>query len=152
MEYSFPLCLWTDAFLEPSTKNHSSAYSYHTYVDKFVKTELSKLGMTGPFDSSPWDNVMISPMMTSPKKTSSHRLVFEASFGLFSLNKNTPEKAYHDMVYEFNFPKIDHLADIIATIGPKCYLWKRDLSRFFLQLKVDPIEYDKLGFVWMGKF
>ena len=68
VEFGFPLGLWSDAHLEPSTKNHSSAYSYHTYVDKFVETELSKLGMTGPFDSSPWENVMISPMMTSHKK------------------------------------------------------------------------------------
>ena len=151
VEYGFPLGLWSDAFLEPSVKNHSSAYTYYTYVDKFVETELAKLGVTGPFESSPWDNVMISPMMTSHKKPSSRRPVFDASFGLFSLNKNTPEKAYHDTEYEFHFPKIDNLADIIATLGPGCYLWKRDLSRFFLQLKVDPLEYDKLGFVWRGK-
>ena len=151
VEFGFPLGLWSDAHLEPSTKNHSSSYSYHTYVDKFVETELSKLGMTGPFDSSPWENVMVSPMMTSHKKPNSRRPVFDASFGLFSLNKNTPEKSYHDMEYEFTFPKIDHLADAIAALGPKCFLWKRDLSRFFLQLKIDPYEYDRLGFVWRGK-
>ena len=151
VEFGFPLGLWSDAHLEPSTKNHSSSYTYHTFVDKFVETELSKLGMTGPFDSSPWDNVMISPMMTSHKKPSSRRPVFDASFGMFSLNKNTPEKSYHDMEYEFHFPKIDNLADIISTLGPNCYLWKRDLSRFYLQLKIDPIEYPNLGFVWREK-
>ena len=151
VEFGFPLGLWTDAYLEPSTKNHSSAYSYHSYVDKFVETELDKLGVTGPFKLSPFDSTMISPMMTSHKKPNSRRPVFDASFGLYSLNKNTPEKAYHDTEYEFHFPRIDQLADIIATLGPGCYLWKRDLSRFFLQLKVDPFEYDKLGFVWREK-
>ena len=151
VEFGFPLGLWTDAFLEPSTKNHSSAYSYHSYVDKFVETELDKLGVTGPFQLSPFDSVMISPMMTSHKKPSSRRPVFDASFGLYSLNKNTPEKAYHDTEYEFHFPRIDQFADIIATLGPGCYLWKRDLSRFFLQLKIDPFEYDRLGFVWREK-
>ena len=29
-------------------------------------------------------------------------------------------------------------------------MFKRDLSRYFLQLKVDPFEYDRLGFVWRG--
>ena len=100
-------------------------------MDKFVETELSKLGMTGPFDSAPWDNVMISPMMTSHKKTSYRRPVFDASFGMFSLNRKSLEKSYHDMDYEFHFPKIDHLADIIATLGPYCYLWKQDLSMFY---------------------
>ena len=151
VEFGFPLGLWSDAFLEPSTKNHSSAYTYHTFVDEFVEKELSKLGVTGPFDASPFDSIMVSPMMTSPKKPDSRRPVFDASFGLYSLNKNTPEKAYHDTEYEFHFPKIDHLADIIARLGPGCLLWKRDLSRFFLQLKIDPLEYDKLGFVWRGK-
>ena len=151
VEFGFPLGLWSDAYLEPSTKNHSSAYSYYSYVDKFVETELNKLGITGPFDSAPWDNLMISPMMTSHKKPAGRRTVFDASFGLFSLNKNTPEKAYHETEYEFHFPRIDNLADIVATLGPGCFLFKRDLSRYFLQLKIDPIEYDKLGFVWRGQ-
>ena len=55
------------------------------------------------------------------------------------------------MKYKFLFQKIDDLADRIATLGPACYLWKRDLSRFYLQLKIDPLEYDKLGFVWRGR-
>ena len=150
VEFGFPLGLWSESFLVPSTTNHSSAYSYHSYVDKFVETELSKLGITGPFDSAPWEHLMLSPMMTSHKKPSSRRTVFDASFGMFSLNKNTPEKAYHETEYEFHFPSIDNLADIIANLGTGCYLFKRDLSRYFLQLKIDPLEYDKLGFVWRG--
>ena len=70
VEFGFPLGLWTDAYLEPATRNHSSAYSYYTYLDSFVETELAKLGMTGPFDRSPWESVMISPMMTAHKKLS----------------------------------------------------------------------------------
>ena len=151
VEFGFPLGLWSDAYLEPATRNHSSAYSYYTFLDKFVETELSELGMTGPFAASPWENVMISPMMTSHKKPNSRRPVFDASFGLYSLNKNTPEKCYHDTEYEFHFPKIDNFADIIASLGAGCYLWKLDLSRYFLQLKVDPLEYDKLGFIWREK-
>ena len=151
VQFGFPLGLWTDAFLEPSDKNHSSSYSYHTYVDRFIESELENLGVTGPFESSPWEEVMVSPMMTSHKKPNSRRTVFDASFGLYSLNKNTPLKAYHDTEYEFSFPKIDQFADKIAQLGPGCFLWKRDLSRFFLQLKVDPYEYDRLGFVWRAK-
>ena len=151
IEFGFPLGLWSEAHLEPSCKNHSSAYSYYSHVDKFVETELQKIGVTGPFEKSPWDAVHLSPMMTAPKKPDSRRTVFDASFGIHSLNKNTPEHAYHDMEYEFSFPTIDNLADRIAKLGPGCFLWKRDLSRFFLQMKVDPLEYDRLGFVWREK-
>ena len=74
-------------FLYPSTKNHSSAYSYHNFIDKFVETELDKLGLTGPFENAPWGHLMISPLMTSHKKPSSRRSVFDASFGMLNLNK-----------------------------------------------------------------
>ena len=150
VEFGFPLGLWTDAYLEPSTKNHSSSYSYYSFIDKFIDTELCKTGLTGPFKVSPWENIMISPLMTSPKKPSSRRAVFDASFGLYSFNKNTPEKAYHESEYEFTFPRIDDLAEIIAKLGEGCFMFKRDLSRYFLQLKVDPFEYNRLGFVWRG--
>jgi hypothetical protein len=92
VQFGFPLGLWSDAFLEPSVKNHSSAYSYYKFVDKFVESELDKLGVTGPFETSPWDGVMVSPMMTAHKKPNSRRTVFDASFGLYSLNKNTPRE------------------------------------------------------------
>ena len=94
---------------------------------------------------------MLSPMMTADKKPSSRRTVFDASFGYYSLNKNTPANTYHDSEYEFSFPKIDDLADRISELGSGCFLWKRDLSRFFLQLKVDPFEYNNLGFIWRQK-
>ena len=33
IEFGFPLGLWSEAFLVPSVQNHSSAYSYYSYVD-----------------------------------------------------------------------------------------------------------------------
>ena len=68
IEFGFPLGLQEDFVLQPVLKNHSSAYEFYTYVDKFVTNELEKGGMTGPFSSSPFNNIMISPLMTSPKK------------------------------------------------------------------------------------
>ena len=73
---------WTDSYLVPNTANHSSAYSYYSYVDKFIESELEKVGITGPCDEAPWDNIMISPLMTSHKKPNGRRTVFDASFGL----------------------------------------------------------------------
>ena len=49
-----------NAYLETATRNHWSVYSYFSHLDKFVDSELRDLGMTGPFDDSPWQNVMIS--------------------------------------------------------------------------------------------
>ena len=151
VEFGFPLGLWPDVLLTPCEKNHSSAYSFHSYIDKFINTEVEQVGLTGPFDNDPFEGIMLSPLMTAPKKPNGRRPVFDASFGFHSLNKNTPEREYHETQYEFSYPKIDDLANLIAKLGRGCYLFKRDLSRYFLQLKVDPIEYKNLGFVWRQK-
>ena len=113
---------------------------------------MSKNGVAGPLPLLPFNPTMLSPMMTSPKKPSSRRPVFDASFGDWSLNENTPIKSYLGGNYEFKFPTVLDLAEMIVKEGSGCLLWKRDLSRWFLQLPVDPADYDKLGIVWRGRF
>ena len=61
-------------------------------------------------------------------------LNFARSVPHFSLNNNTPDKHYLGEEYEFSFPKLDNFGQLILKYGANCYLWKRDLSRFFLQL------------------
>ena len=53
--------------------------------------------------------------------------------------------------YEFSFPKLDDFSKLVLEFGPGCYMWKRDLSRFFLQLPLDPLDYDKVGCIWRGQ-
>ena len=151
LEFGFPLGLAADFELCPVLKNHSSSYEYFSHIDNFISNELVFSGLTGPFCSSPFETVMTSPLMTATKKPSSRRAVFDASFSNFSLNMSTPERSYLGEDYEFSFPKIDDFAALILKLGRGCYMWKRDLSQFFLQLPLDPFDYDKVGFIWRGK-
>ena len=88
--------------------------------------------------------------MTSIKKQNGRRTVFNVSFSQYSLNLNTPEKLYLGEEYEFFFPKLDNFAALIIKYGPGCYVWKRDLFHFFLQLPLDPIDFDKVCCIWRG--
>ena len=151
IEFGFPLGLSPDSRLEPTLKNHSSSYEYFEYVDNFVASELRDLGITGPMDEPAISPVLVSPLMTSTKKPSSRRAVFDATYGENSINNNTPVKEYLGDFYNFKFPSVTDLADRVIKLGAGCLLWKRDLSRWFMQLKVDPADLDKLGFVWRGK-
>ena len=151
LEFGFPLGLQEDFVLQPVSKNHYSSYEFYSHVDRFIGKELVKCGMTGPFATSPFNNIMISPLMTAPKKPNSRRTIFDASFSQFSLNVNTPDKFYLGDDYDFSFPKLDDFSQLILKYGKNCYLWKRDLSRFFLQLPLDPSEYDKVGCIWRGQ-
>ena len=89
--------------------------------------------------------------MTAAKKPSSRRGVFDASFSDFSLNMNTPEKFYIGEDSNFTFPRLDDFSALILSLGRGCFLWKRDLHRFFLQLPLDPYDYDKVGCIWRGE-
>lgn len=151
LEYGFPVGVDPDGPTEPSLKNHSSSYMYYTYLDKFCVKEVSKAGLTGPFGNVPFLSYQISPMMTSFKKPSGRRPVFDASFGV-SLNNITPQDFYLDYRTEYDFPKLDDLEMMILQVGRGALLWKRDLSRYFLQLPLDPVDYRRTGFIWRQNF
>ena len=108
--------------------------------------------MTGPWKEPPFQSTKVSPLMTAIKKPGSRRPVFDATYGDMSINNNTPEKEYLGEPYLFTFPTVLDLADVIIKLGPGCLLWKRDLSRWFMQLPVDPCDYDKLGVIWRSSW
>ena len=152
MEFGFPLGLSSLPDLECATRNHGSAYMWFDHVDKFVCTEVSEGGMSGPFEKAPWWNTIVSPLMTAHKKPMSRRTVFDATYGERSLNNSTPSDFYMGMPCKYTFPKIQDYKNMILTCGPGAFMWKRDLSRFFLQLPLDPTEYHRVGIVWRGFF
>ena len=152
LEYGFPIGLAQDFELKPCTKNHSSSYEFYSYLDAFFTKEVELRGIAGPLADPPFLSTMVSPLMTAVKKPCSRRPVFDASYGDFSINNNTPEKEYLGEMYSFTFPTVLDLAKLIVKLGPGCLLWKRDLSRWFLQLPVDPGDYDKLGVIWRGSW
>ena len=41
---------------------------------------------------------------------------------------------------------------MILAVGPGALLWKRDLSRYFLQLPLDSVDYWRTGFIWRQNF
>ena len=152
LEYGFPLGLDESFKLDCQTRNHGSAYMWYDWVDKFMAGEVKECGVTGPFQLSPWWNVTVSPLMTAHKKPLARRTVFDATFGEGSLNNATPGDKYLGQPIQFTYPKIEDYRVMVLKAGKGSFMWKRDLSRFFLQLPMDPVEYDKVGIVWRGLF
>ena len=150
LEYGFPLGLTSDPAptLMSALANHSSSYRFYTYLDKFFATGLEKRELTGPFKSPPFDTLHVSPLMTAPKKPDSRRVVFDATFGDYSLNKNTPSSLYCHSPCIYDFPTVDDFKMLILKCGRGCYMWKRDLSRFYLQIPLDPVDYANVCCVW----
>ena len=152
MEFGFPLGLVEAPVLSPCERNHGSAYQYYPHLDKFITTEITRSGLTGPFTSPPWPELMLSPLMTAPKKPNSRRPVFDATFGDNSLNNATPSDCYLGTPTLYTYPKIDDFRKIVLNCGRGCFMWKRDLHRFYLQIPMDPVEYRHVGCVWRGVY
>ena len=152
LEFGFPLGLTTEVELESKTRNHGSSYMWYSFVDKFVTTEVRECGMSGPFKASPWVNIVVSPMMTAHKKPLARRTVYDASFGPGSLNGATPCDTYMGQPTHYTYPRIEDYRKMVLRAGKGSYMWKVDLSRFYLQLPMDPIEFNKVAVVWRGLF
>lgn len=152
LEYGFPLGLSELPDLESCSRNHGSAYMWYKHVDKFVSTELGEGGMTGPFSRAPWWHTVVSPLMTAHKKVKSRRTVFDATFGDKSLHNSTPSDQYMGLPCKYTFPKIEDYKMMILKSGQGAYMWKRDLSRFYLQLPADPTEFNRICLIWRGLF
>jgi hypothetical protein len=150
LEFGFPIGLSDDppAALVSSLRNHGSSYQYYTYLDEFLSSGLERCELAGPCRVPPFTEVHVSPLMTAVKKPSGRRAVFDASFGDMSLNNCTPQDTYLSQPFTYDFPKIEDFKRFVIKCGKGSYCWKRDLSRYYLQIPVDPIEYPLLCFVW----
>ena len=150
LEFGFPvgLCAEPPAKLVSATRNHGSAYSYFPWIDKFLISSITRKYIAGPYATQPFSEIHISPMMTAPKRPNDRRPVFDATFGDFSLNNGTPTDQYLGQPINLVYPKIEDFRELVLKCGRGCYIWKRDLSSFFLQIPVDPVDYPKLIFIW----
>ena len=148
IEFGFPLGLKDTPTLSPVLANHGSAYQYYPWLDKFFAGGLTKGGVTGPCGSAPFQNPMVSPLMTAPKKPNERRAVYDASYSQYSLNNATPSDHYLGEKCQYTYPKIEDFQRLILLCGTGCLLFKRDLSRYYLQLPLDPTEYCYTGAVW----
>jgi hypothetical protein len=90
--------------------------------------------------------------MTAPKKPSDRRAVYDASYSQHSLNNSTPSDNYLGERCHYTYPKIEDFQKLILLCGAGCYLFKRDLSRYYLQLPLDPTEYCFTGAIWRCLF
>ena len=46
------------------------------------------------------------------------------------------------------YPKIEDFKALVLNCGKGCYMYKRDLSTFFLQIPLDPVNYSQVAFIW----
>ena len=132
----------------PVNHNHPSTVKHASAVQKVINKEVILKATAGPFSENPFDcPIMLSPLLTAPKKNSlDRRLVLDLSF--------PPEHSVNMMaslltpflVSPFNFACLGSTLHLIQQFGPGCSLFQTDLSRAYRQLPIDTRDYHFLGY------
>ena len=135
------------------TTNHTSATAHPDAVRAFIEKELRLGGIIGPFKEPPFTPWMhIAPLMTRPKKaTDERRVILDLSYPLgegvnAGITKNCLEGRYQ----AYTLPSIDDLVQHVRIMGSGAWLWKADLSRAYMQLRLDPGDIPLLGLKFDG--
>ena len=136
-----------------SSSNHKGATEFPAALHQYIKKEKSKGAVMGPFTRIPFPSkIGIFPLSTRTKKESEERrVILDLSFPIGNaVNDGITKDMYLGFQAKLAFPKVDDFAFRIFTLGPKCMMFKVDLSRYFRQLSLDPGDYSLIGYIIEG--
>ena len=158
LEFGFPIGYMGKIQQEPCdnfnfVRNHKGAKEFAVHVQKFLNKELDFDAILGPFQENPFIcNICVSPLNTVPKKDSEERrIILDLSYPKDkSVNDFVSKDFYLGNRINLTYPGVDDLVAIVKAKGQSCLLFKRDLSRAYRQLSIDPGEASLLGYSFNG--
>lgn len=154
LEFGFPANYCAPHPPTPTFTHHNSALLHAAHVDHYIDTERSHNALVGPFSAAPFTWIQTSPLMTREKRGSPHRRVIlnlSAPTGQ-SVNAGIPRDCYLGAPFKLSLPTANSLKTQIIEAGRGCFLWSRDLSRGYRQLRTDPLDWPLLGIRWRGSY
>jgi hypothetical protein len=129
--------------------------NYIEHVKNYIIEEMNEGAILGPYESLPYDDVHISPLMTRPKNENKRRVIVDLSYPYEygrSVNSVTYPDIYLGTAYGLKLPTVDTICDIINNTPGEVKLFKIDLARAFRQLSIDPADIVNLGLEVEGQF
>jgi hypothetical protein len=128
-----------------TSPNSRSALLHPQIIDEKLDKGLKDGIISGPFTTPPMDPFIISPLGLVPKQTPGQwRLIHNLSFPLGSSVNDAIPGEFSRVSYE----TLDHALDIVASLGPGCYIAKTDIQSAFHLLPIHPDDRYLLGFSW----
>ena len=131
-------------------QNQRGARSNPVQISDYIEKELARGGIIGPFRHKILgENSRFSPLDAIPKKdTLDLRIIMNLShpFGKDSINAANDKDNYLGKETNLVYPGLDELVKIISKKGRGSLLFKRDLSKYYRQVLMDPGIIHFLGF------
>ena len=95
-----------------------------------------------------------SPLLSQPKDNDKRRIILNLShpYGN-SVNENVPRDKFDGHKFTLKFPSVDDIVGkIISLKDQDPVLYKIDVARAFINIRVDPVDAVKLGIHWQGEY
>ena len=150
LKYGFPVDCLLPTHNPRIPGNHRGVRDFSDHMLQLLDKEVRLGGVHGPFDSSPFFNPHFSPLNSVPKKDSMERhMILDLSFPAGSSNNDGIHKdIYLGKLQKLKLPSVDQLVVHIVQLGRGCKIFKIDLSRCYKQFFIDPIDFEKMGFIF----
>ena len=124
-------------------------------MQNYLKKEKSHGAILGPYKQNPFCcNIAVSPLNSVPKKeTDERRVILDLSFPKgSSINDFVSKDFYLGDKVNLTYPGVDDLVEIIKRKGQGCLLFKRDLTRAYRLIVLDPGDVSLAGYSFNGEF
>ena len=154
LKYSWPV--ETCDLKQDSTipRNQKGATDNVGKVVDYLKDEIKNYSILGPLSTNPFGKLArFSPIDAIPKKDSNDlRIILNLSYPFEegSVNQAVSKDHYLGSKVDLSYPGIDALIKLIRRKGRGCYLFKRDLKKFYRQIRLDPGFIHLLGYTFLG--
>ena len=148
LEFGWPVGYSTPTPPVSTQQNHGSATSNPQVIDVFLATECLLGATCGPFTVNPLAVYLVtSPLQIVYSRSGKPRVVVDLSFPHgTSVNSGILNDTYLGKPFTLRLPRVDALINIISQKGAGCHLFKKDLSRAYRQLRIDPHNFHLVGY------
>lgn len=152
LEFGWPTGYSADTLPDSTFRNHPSALRYASACKEYISSEVGFGALVGPLKFNPFSaKWVISPLLSVAKDETKRRTVVDLSYPSGkSVNSGILKDIYLGETINLVLPSVDDFAALIMAKGPGSLMYKRDLSRAYRQIPVDPQDYNLLCIQWDG--
>ena len=149
LKFGFPLSITnSQAIHNQSIVNHHSALQFSEAVEEYIQREKAHGTLLGPAKDIQCPYIHCSPLLTRHKDISKRRIILNLSYPKGqSVNDIVYKNKFDNRKFTLKFPSINDVVRDANTIDDTL-IFKIDVAKAFLNLRVDPVDSLKLGIRW----